>query len=48
MLKHQIKKYDESHNAEDLNALLEQIFARTKQVREEIYQLLVEEGKCFE
>jgi hypothetical protein len=44
----QIKKYAELQNAEDLNALFEQISAKTKEVREEIYRLLVEEGKYFE
>jgi ACT domain-containing protein len=41
----QIKKYAELHNAEDMNALFVQISAKTKEVREEIYRLLVEEGK---
>jgi hypothetical protein len=44
----QIKKYTELHNTEDLNTLFEQISTKTKEVREEIYRLLVEEGKYFE
>jgi hypothetical protein len=44
----QIKKYAELHNTVDLNALFEQISAKTKEVREEIYRLLVEEFRYFE
>ncbi|MBN2037294.1 MAG: hypothetical protein JW768_11175 [Chitinispirillaceae bacterium] len=44
----QIRKYTELHNAEDLLNLFEQISAKTKEVREEIYRLLVQEFQYFE
>jgi hypothetical protein len=44
----QIKKYAELKNVEDLGKLFEQISQKTKEVREEIYRLLVEEFKYFE
>jgi hypothetical protein len=44
----QIRKYAEIHNATDLLELFEKISAKTKEVREEIYRLLVEEFGYFE
>ncbi len=44
----QIRKYAEIHNAADLLELFEKISAKTKEVREEIYRLLVEEFGYFE
>jgi len=43
----QIRKYAENHNKEDLLELFEQISTKTKEVREEIYRLLVEEFEYF-
>lgn len=44
----QIRKYAENKNAEDLLESFEKISAKTKEVREEIYRLLVEEFGYFE
>ena len=44
----QIRKYAENKNAEDLLESFEKISAKTKEVREEIYRLLVEEFNYFE
>lgn len=44
----QIRKYAENKNAEDLLDLFKQISAKTKQVREEIYRLLVDEFRYFD
>ena len=44
----QIRKYAEIHNAADLLELFEKISAKTKEVREEIYRLLVDEFGYFE
>jgi len=44
----QIKKYAEFNNKEDMNLIIERIIAKTKEVREEIYRLLVDEFKYFE
>lgn len=44
----QIKKYAELHYKEDLLLQFEKISTKTKEVREEIYHLLVEEFKYFE
>jgi len=44
----QIRKYAEIHKSDDLLALFEQINAKTKEVREEIYHLLVDEFKYFD
>ena len=44
----QIKKYAEIHNAERLLALFEKITEQTKTVKEEIYQLLIDEFKYFD
>ena len=44
----QIRKYAEIHNATDLLELFEKISAKTKEVREEIYRLLVDEFNYFE
>lgn len=44
----QIRKYAEIHNAADLMELFEKISAKTKEVREEIYRLLVQEFNYFE
>jgi hypothetical protein len=44
----QIRKYAESKNAEDLLELFAKISAKTKEVREEIHRLLVEEFGYFE
>jgi hypothetical protein len=44
----QIRKYAEIHNAADLLELFEKISAKTKEVREEIYRLLVDEFAYFE
>ena len=44
----QIRKYAEIHNATDLLELFEKISGKTKEVREEIYRLLVEEFGYFE
>ena len=44
----QIRKYAELHNAADLLELFEKISAKTKEVREEIYRLLVVEFGYFE
>jgi|CZKV01.1.fsa_nt_gi hypothetical protein len=44
----QIRKYAEIHNATDLLELFEKISAKTKEVREEIYRLLVDEFGYFE
>jgi hypothetical protein len=44
----QIKKYAEIHNADNLLSLFEKITEQTKQVKEEIYQLLVNEFKYFD
>ncbi len=43
----QIRKYAEKHNAEDLMGLFENISAKTKEVREEIYQMLTHEYGYF-
>jgi hypothetical protein len=43
----QIRKYAEIRKSDDLLALFEQINAKTKEVREEIYRLLVDEFKYF-
>jgi hypothetical protein len=44
----QIRKYAEIHKCDDLLVLFEQISAKTKEVREEIYRLLVCEFKYFD
>ena len=44
----QIRKYAEIHNATDLLELFEKISAKTKEVREEIYRLLVDEFAYFD
>ncbi len=44
----QIKKYAEIHNAEKILTLFEKIMEQTKKVKEEIYQLLVNEFKYFD
>ncbi len=44
----QIRKYAEVHNAEDLLKFFEKITAKTKEVREEIYRLLVDGFRYFE
>ncbi len=44
----QIKKYSEIHNAEKLISLFEKIIDKTKNVKEEIYQLIVNEFKYFD
>jgi len=44
----QIRKYAEVHNAEDLLNLFDKISGKTKEVREEIYRLLVQEFGYFE
>ena len=44
----QIKKFAEIHYAEKLLTLFEEIAEQTKTVKEEIYQLLVDEFKYFE
>ncbi len=44
----QIKKYAEINNREDLNLIIKKITEKTKEVREEIYRLLVDEFKYFE
>jgi hypothetical protein len=44
----QIRKYAENKNAEDLLESFEKISAKTKEVREEIYRLLVDEFNYFE
>lgn len=44
----QIRKYAENKNAEDLLESFEKISAKTKEVREEIYRLLVDEFGYFE
>jgi hypothetical protein len=44
----QIRKYAEIHNATDLLELFEKISGKTKEVREEIYRLLVKEFNYFE
>ena len=43
----QIRKYAEIHNLDDLHERFAQISAITKKVREELYQMLVEEAKYF-
>lgn len=44
----QIRKYAELNNKEDLNEQFKLISEKTKEVKEEIYRLLVEEFKYFE
>jgi hypothetical protein len=44
----QIKKYAESHNADDLIKLFEKITEKTKEVREEIFDLLVNKFSYFD
>lgn len=44
----QIRKYAEINFKEDLNEIFKQISGKTKEVKEEIYRLLVEEFKYFE
>lgn len=44
----QIRKYAEMKNCEDLNGLFKGINEKSKEVKEEIYRLLVEEFKYFE
>ena len=44
----QIKKYAEIHNAEKILSLFEKITEQTKKVKEEIYQLIVDEFKYFD
>jgi hypothetical protein len=44
----QIRKYAELNNKEDLNEQFKLISEKTKEVREEIYRLLVEEFRYFE
>lgn len=44
----QIRKYAEDNNCDDLLKLFEKISAKTKEVREEIHRLLVEEFGYFE
>jgi hypothetical protein len=44
----QIRKYAELHNAEDLLNLFDKIASKTKEVREEIYRLLIQEFAYFE
>lgn len=44
----QIKKYAELNGKDDLNQIIKQISEKTKQVREEIYRLLVDEFGYFE
>ncbi len=43
----QIRKYAEIHNHEDLQEQFAKINALTKKVREELYRMLVVEGKYF-
>lgn len=43
----QIKKYAVLNNKEDLNGIIKQITEKTKEVKEEIYRLLVDEFKYF-
>jgi hypothetical protein len=43
----QIRKYAETHNSADLLKLFEKIFAKTKEVREEIHRLLVDDFAYF-
>ncbi|HSM47343.1 MAG TPA: hypothetical protein VK872_05965 [Draconibacterium sp.] len=42
-----IRKYAEIHNLEDLQEQFAQISGLTNKVREELYQMLAEEGKYF-
>ncbi len=44
----QIRKYAELNNKEDLNEQFKHISEKTKEVKEEIYRLLVEEFRYFE
>ena len=44
----QIKKYTELENLKDINDLIKQITAKSKQVRDEIFKLLVHDFKYFE
>jgi hypothetical protein len=44
----QIRKYAEMKNCEDLNGLFKEINEKSKEVKEEIYGLLVKEFKYFE
>ena len=44
----QIKKYAELENLPDINDLISQITAKSKQIRDEIYKILVEDFKYFE
>lgn len=44
----QIKKYAETHMAEDILIIFKEITEKTKAVREEIYRMLVEDFKYFE
>lgn len=44
----QIKKYAELNNLVDLNELFRQITAKSKQVKEEIYNILIRDLKYFE
>lgn len=43
----QIRKYAEIHNLQDLQEQFAAISAFTKKVRDELYRLLVEEGRYF-
>lgn len=43
----QIRKYAELHNLQDLQEQFVAISSLTKQVRDELYRLLVEEGRYF-
>ena len=44
----QIKKFAELNSKEDLNVIFKQISEKTKEVKEEIYRLLVDEFRYFE
>ena len=44
----QIRKYAEGRNEEDLLTIFDQISAKTKEVREEIHRLLVQDFAYFE
>ena len=44
----QFKKYAELKNLPDINDLISQIAAKSKQVRDEIFKLLVNDFKYFE
>gem|GEM_PF-6406481 len=43
----QIRKYTELQNLQDLQGQFATISALTKKVRDELYRLLVEEGRYF-